>query len=144
MSPTKLDSGFLESFLKRHESHILARLEECDKSAQAVEKKSQDMIFFAESLPIINGLVHVGTTREELERAKGLVQAEQADLARTKRHAGGAASPQQESPDPEIVLSALVFVEVAARGKKKADQGKDPIKKEIWNRIEARVKKLVP
>jgi hypothetical protein len=119
----------LGDFFKRHRDHILDKLEDSDAAAQRVEK-NQDMIFFAESLPIINGLIHVGTTREELNKAIDWVKQNWGDKV-----------------DPLIVLSALTFIYVAETGAELAEnppQDKDAKMrdKEVWKRINARVKKL--
>ncbi len=119
----------LGDFFRRHRDHILDKLEECDSVAQQAEK-NQDMIFFAESLPIINGLIHVGTTREELNKAIEWVKQNWGDKV-----------------DPLIVLSALTFIYVAETGAALAENpsteaGAKVRDREVWNRINARVKKL--
>ena len=119
----------LGDFFRRHRDHILDKLEECDSVAQQAEK-NQDMIFFAESLPIINGLIHVGTTREELNKAIEWVKQNWGDKV-----------------DPLIVLSALTFIYVAETGAALAENppteaGAKVRDRVVWNRINARVKKL--
>ncbi len=118
----------LEAFFNRHQDHILDKLEECEETAEKA-KSNRDMIFFAESLPIIDGLIQVGTTRDEYKKA----------LARIRADWG-------EEIEPANVISALTFLYVARRGQEIAEYGgaKKPRDKTLWNRITARVKKLEP
>src|SRR5437016_1861746 len=74
---TELVENYLKlgTFFNRHRDHILDKLEECDEIAQSANAH-QAMIFFAESLPIIDGLIQVGTTRQEYRDALEEVKAE--------------------------------------------------------------------
>jgi hypothetical protein len=129
--PKELVEDFLglEPFFQRHQDHILDKLEECDEIAEKA-RRSKDMIFFAESLPVIDGLIQVGTTREEYKSALKRVREEWAS-----------------DVEPAHLISALTFLYVADRGKEIAE-GKRKAKKArdltVWRRIDARVHKLEP
>jgi predicted RNase H-like nuclease (RuvC/YqgF family) len=110
-------------FFERHEDHILSKLEECDEIAEKA-RKNKDMIFFAESLPIIDGLIQVGTTRDEYKNALKEVGEEWGDDIAAN------------------VISTLTFLYVAEQGRKLAERHLR--KKEVWDRITARVKRLEP
>jgi hypothetical protein len=114
---------------------IYARLEEFDKEAQdtvartkpkgkgsEAVKRSSDMIFIAESLPIIQGIIHVATDRKSLGQAITWI-----------RETWG------ETANSLIVLSALVFAYIAKRG---ASDAKFAGKHEVWLRIKERATKF--
>lgn len=114
---------------------IYARLEEFDKKAQAAVarakgkgkgseavKRSSDMIFIAESLPIIQGIIHVATDRKSLTQAITWI-----------RKTWG------ETANSLLVLSALVFAYIAKRG---ASDAKFAGKHEAWLRIKERATKF--
>jgi hypothetical protein len=113
----------IKRFFEEHKGQIYEKLKDCDKFALQAGPQS-DMIFVAESLPIINGIIHVGSTRQRLTEANKWV-----------RETWG------ESADPLIILSALVFVYVVEEG---AKQFKGTAEQPVWDRIQGRVKKLLP
>jgi hypothetical protein len=115
----------VEDFFEKHKESIYERLEECDDIAKKAVAKD-DMMFIAESLPIINGLIHVGSKRKDLNKAIDWVRKEW----------GGEA-------DPIIVLSALVFIYIADQGVKEFRNSEDQEERMIWTRIEKRVQKLL-
>lgn len=109
----------VKEFFETHKEQIFARLEECDRIAQAAPTNSS-MTFIAESLPIIHSIIQVGTNRPTLHRASQWVRDTWGD-----------------ETDPLITLSALLFIYVANEGakEKKGDEG--------WERINERVQKLM-
>jgi len=120
----------VEEFFDVHKEQIYKKLEECDEIAENAPTNG-DMIFIAESLPIINSIIHVGTDRKKLTGASNWV-----------RKTWG------EDADPLIVLSALLFIYVANKGALRFTTGQsdEPVegdREEIWNRIHRRVQKLL-
>src|SRR5579862_8563053 len=66
----------LSTFFKRHQDLILDKLQECYETADKAPRRRRRMIFFAESLPIIDGLIQIGTTRKEYSDALEKVKEE--------------------------------------------------------------------
>jgi hypothetical protein len=109
----------VQEFFQAHREQIFRKLEECDQIAENAPING-DMIFIAESLPLINSIIHVGSDRATLARASNWVRETWGDEA-----------------DPLIVLSALLFIYVANKGAE--EKGND----ETWKRIHERVEKLM-
>lgn len=109
----------VKKFFEVHREAIYKKLEECDEIA-AHAPTNTDMIFIAESLPIINSIIHVGSDRKTLGEASSWVRDTWGDEA-----------------DPLIVLSALLFIYVANKGAE--ENLEDP----VWRRIHRRVQKLL-
>jgi hypothetical protein len=116
----------VEGFFSEHKQHIYDRLEECDKIANKAQS-NPDMLFIAESLPIINGIIHVGSARAELNSATEWVR---------KHWDVGEAHPR-------IVLSALLFHYVMDSGVRDHENCDLSKKREAWERIKKRVEKLL-
>lgn len=133
----------VDDFISDNEDLIYRKLEDCDIRAfkaqtipsgdRCMEGYECDMMFIADSLPIVTGIVHVGSTLNELNAAKGWVRNSVPDA------------------DPISVLSALTLVYIAEHGYQKYQQdntliknaedlGKDASRKEVWKRIYTRVK----
>jgi hypothetical protein len=128
---TTLIEDFLETPGTRN--RIYERLEEFDQLAQdavaqaerkgsGLGKTTSDMIFIAESLPIIQGIIHVATDRKSLGQAIKWI-----------RETWG------ETANSLIILSALVFAYIAKRG---ASHTKGTAKHEAWMRIKERASKF--
>ena len=116
----------VREFFLAHKELIYQRLEECDRIAKNAVTNA-DMLFFAESLPIINGIIHVGSTREELNKATDWVR---------ENWEGSEAQPR-------IVLSALLFRYVTKEGAKEFTNSVIQSKRDAWNRIDERVDRLL-
>jgi hypothetical protein len=132
---TKLAADAVESigklaafdFIEDQRELIFERLEECD----AIAKESGGTtLFVAQSLPIINGIIYVGSrSQDNLNQAIDWV----------KSRFGRA--------DPQIVLSTLVFRYIADiglaayKGTKSTNDTGEP-REDIWARISERVEKL--
>ena len=83
-----------------------------------------DMIFMALSLPIANGVIHVGSDGDSLKRAKTWIQ----------RATVG------QNPDPFSILSVLVLIAIAQEGRRRhADSAEE---KAIWEEIAERMENL--
>jgi hypothetical protein len=144
----------LSTFFKRHQDLILDKLEESDEVAEEAPSR-KIMIFFAESLPIIDGLIQIGTTRKEYDEALKKVGEEIAGWrAQDKTSAAlpseGQAVAAAPPLDPRNYISALTFEYVVARGLHLAEeraqaQGdaaahQEAAKRlEVWQRIKHRV-----
>lgn len=127
----------IDEFLSvpNNKTRIYERLEDCDKAAEIagqaqtkskgknLVKTSSDMIFIAESLPIIHGIIHVAISRQSLSQA----------IKWIREYWG-------ETANSLIVLSALVFTYVADKGV--ADTTSDEKRAETWRRIAKRVQKF--
>jgi hypothetical protein len=116
----------VDGFFEDHKEQIYNRLEECDRIASK-SKINPNTLFIAESLPIINGIIHVGSARVELNTAT--------DWVRKYWEASEA--------HPRIVLSALLFHYVTERGVTAYKNHPDQTKRETWERIRERVSKLL-
>jgi hypothetical protein len=100
-------------------------LEECDRFAEDADLNG-DMMFIALSLPIMNGIIHVGSNRSDLRKAIEWI------LSKWKT--------ENKEPDKISILSVLTLMYVVAKGWEahKNDLGK----RDIWLRIVSRVRKL--
>ncbi|HJU56226.1 MAG TPA: hypothetical protein VJ715_16710 [Pyrinomonadaceae bacterium] len=116
----------VREFFLAHKDRIYSKLEDCDQIAKRAITNT-DMLFFAESLPIINGIIHVGSTREDLNKATEWVR---------ENWEGSAAQPR-------IVLSALLFHYVTKEGVKEFTDSTDQSKRITWSRIDERVGRLL-
>lgn len=119
-------------FLKAHEERIFTKLEECDGYASNADFGG-DMMFIALALPVINGIIHVASTRDNLEAASDWVVKEWGE--------------GPKNPEKVPILSALTLIYVVAIGWDKyehpaPDQSIAEGKKVIWERILNRVQKL--
>lgn len=138
----------VDHFISANEDLIYRKLEDCDirvfKAQQrtatmpggdpCMEGYECDMMFIADSLPIVTGIVHVGSTLKELTNAKKWVKDTVPDA------------------DPIAVLSALTLLYIAENGHQQYqeddvlidgadDLGQDASRKKVWERIYGRVKK---
>ena len=109
----------VRKFIEEQKLLIYEKLEVCDTSGKVMI--NGDMLFIAESLPVINGIIHVGSTRKTFNDALDYVKGHWQDA------------------DPVVLLTALVFIYVVEEAWKEIGTGKDEAKKEIWDRIRKRV-----
>ncbi len=138
----------VDGFISTNEDLIYRKLEYCDMRVfraqqtpvtmptgdrYCMERSECDMMFIADSLPIVTGIVHVGSTLDQLNAAKQWVKRMVPDA------------------DPISVLSALTLLYVSEHGYKKyqkdntlidgaTDLGEKASRKEVWKRIYKRVK----
>jgi hypothetical protein len=115
----------LEDFFTRQKPLIYERLEHYDRIATDAGANS-DMVFIAEGLPIINGIINVGSTQDALNEAIKWVKSKWGDMA-----------------DPLLVLSALVFIYVVDRGALDHIHDEEVAKHAAWERIRERVRRLL-
>ena len=115
----------LEKFFNDQRSLIYERLESFHEIAERAGVNS-DIVFIAEGLPIINGIINVGSKPSNYQEAVRWVRS---------RPTWG------EEADPLLVLSALVFIYVVDRGY--AEHMHDAQKMATWERIHDRVGRLL-
>lgn len=115
----------LEEFFSRQKELVYERLEHYDKIATEAGANS-DMVFIAEGLPIINGIINVGSTQHDYNEAITWVKKEWGHMA-----------------DPLLVLSALVFIYVVDRGAIDHMAEEDIAKQATWEHIRERVRRLL-
>jgi hypothetical protein len=129
----------VKSFIQTHLTEIFDKLEECEGYARN-ELVNGDMMFMAFSLPVINGVIHIASNRRDLREASSWV---------VENWEGG------EDADQVSILSALTLIYVVGEGyetyvKKYAENPTDSPetrkeklgKRDIWERIYGRVRKL--
>lgn len=123
----------IEDFLNAHIEKIFDRLEQYDHRVLELETQGEiegEVIFVAESLPLISGVINVGSSRESFDEA--------CEWVRNK-------FPGHE---PVPLLSALTFVYIVNEKWSKFEQAgstmpkEEAEKKEIWERIHDRVQKM--
>ncbi|PYS80142.1 MAG: hypothetical protein DMF67_11240 [Acidobacteria bacterium] len=56
----------IEKFIEQQWEKIGKKLDECDEYARAAATFGGDMIFISMAIPLVNGIIHVGSTRERL------------------------------------------------------------------------------
>src|SRR5205085_11194623 len=56
----------IEQFIEKQWERIEEKLRECDEYAVAAATFGGDMIFISMTIPLVNGIIHVGSTREKL------------------------------------------------------------------------------
>ncbi|GET36550.1 hypothetical protein [Microseira wollei] len=128
----KLD---VEDYIFEHIDLIYHKLEQCDLRAKKAENDGNqryqcDMMFIAESLPVISAIIQVGSKLENYNSAKKWVRDELPDA------------------DAVSVLSALTFLYIVGMGQGEHENSTYVIeypglgkvnKRDIWNRISERV-----
>lgn len=117
----------IKKFLGDHGETIYSRLEECESYAKKADFNN-DMMFIALALPVINGIIHVASTRGDLSRATEWVVRE------------WSIGPKEPIPEKVPILSALTLIYIVAMGWK--TYNRQAGKGEIWESIRDRVQKL--
>jgi hypothetical protein len=108
----------LESFIKDNKAPIYRQLEECDERVKAgTSGLDPDAAFIAQSLHMINGVILVGSSLANFDKAAAWVR----DL-----HAHA---------EPTSFLSTLVLVYVMDQGWRDANDSDDEARKARWNGI---------
>jgi hypothetical protein len=111
----------LETFIKDNKGPIYKQLEECDERVEAgTSGLDPNAAFIAQSLHMINGVILVGSSRANFDRAAAWVR----DL-----HAHA---------EPTSLLSTLVLVYVVDQGWRDANDSDDEARKARWNEIHQR------
>jgi hypothetical protein len=115
----------LKEFIDDHKHQIYERLEECIDTAKKAAIDN-DVIFIAESLPIINGIIYVGSRREILKGALDQIRADRG-----------------KDSDPYIVLSAYVLIYIVNRGAEEFKHSEDMAKQARWGYIQKLAQRLL-
>ena len=118
----KID-GFIEAHWEEIERRILDVESRVAEAKQRGMDQGANVIFVAECLPFVAGIVHVGSTLDRFREAKKSVGAE---LPNT---------------DAVSVLAALTFLYIVGKGKELAEG--DPGKLKKWQSIQHRVDSLL-
>jgi hypothetical protein len=113
----------IDDFIKAQKKEIFERLEKGYRGA--ANRQDADLLFIAESLPLISAIVNVGSSLANFKEA--------ADWVR------------ETLPDAEPVsaLSALTFIYVVDKGYQAAQASGDVEKENIWTRMQDRVDALL-
>jgi hypothetical protein len=112
----------IDGFIEEHWDEIEKRVLDVE-SRVAGMGQGANVIFVAECLPFVAGIVHVGSTLDKFRDAKKWVEA------------------QLPHADAVSVLSALTFLYVVDKGKELAKA--DPEKLKKWQSIQRRVNSLL-
>jgi len=111
------------SFIENHKQAIFDKLEE---NYMRVQKQEQaPLMFIAASLPLISGIVHVGSTLEHFKSATAWVR------------------DSLPEADPVSVLSTLTLIDVVERGWRDFEQSSDDQKRWLWRGIHQGVQALL-
>jgi hypothetical protein len=115
----------LEDFINDNKVPIYKQLEDCDERVKVgPDGLDPDAAFIAQSLHMISGVIHVGSTRANFDEAASWVK-------RPDIHA-----------EPTSLLSTLVLFYVVYQGWQDANASSDETKKARWNSIYQRAKWL--
>ena len=112
----------INDFIKNNNVQLYGKLEKCDLGVK--NQPESDLLFIAECLPLINGIVQIGSTLADFNGAIQWIREKLPDAV------------------PVSILSALTFIYIVETAIKDDLVSKDAAKKEIWKRIHERVKKL--
>jgi hypothetical protein len=85
------------------------------------------MLFISLCVPVINGILHVGSSREAVQQ--------------TSEWVNSIFAAEGEKIDPKLALSTLVIAYVVDKGYKA--NGGDPEKRKTWRRIVGRMQKSI-
>ena len=113
----------VKEFIENHEQDIYEKLEKFEESA-SVASREDEHAFIAESLPLIEGIVQVGSTPKDFEKASGWLKG---------------LLPQA---DPALALSALVLMYVVGRGHQRFSIQGSSAQRASWERMFKRVQAL--
>jgi hypothetical protein len=120
--------GKIENYERMHCANLEgSELETCEITAgkKKGSENKYDMIFIAENLPMIYGVIHVGSKLEDFEKANKWA----------KKLLPGA--------DALSVLSSLTFIYIVDKGWKEFKDNKDEERRKLWEGIRSRVEPLL-
>lgn len=103
-------------FISKHWGDIYQNLVDIYNKVAANQKEGREILFIAETLPIMSGIVHVGSSLKNFQKASKWV------------------SGMIPDTDPAAILSALTFIYIVNQCKTNppTESDKNP---EIWERI---------
>jgi hypothetical protein len=94
----------IEKFIEQQWEKIATKLDECDEYAVAAKNFGGDMIFISMAIPLVNGIIHVGSTRDKLTATTNWI-------AKVWRQASLAYDPERIP-----VISALTLIYLITKG----------------------------
>ncbi len=109
----------VSSLIEQYKDQIYRKLEDLDKNV--TNQSGGDIAFMAGGLSLISGIVHVGSTLKDYDRATDWVK------------------QQLAKSDPGPVLSALTFIYIVDKGFNEFKASSDEDKRDVWERIHKRV-----
>lgn len=113
----------IDDFINTQKGEIFERLEAGYRST--MNRPEADLLFIAESLPLISAIVNVGSTLNNFRQAVEWVKKE---------------LPYAE---PVSALSALTFIFIVYKGHKAALDSGDEEKMKVWTKMRERVEALL-
>lgn len=113
----------IDGFIKAQSKEIFGRLESGYRSTRT--RAEADLLFIAESLPLISAIVNVGSSLENFRKA--------VDWAQIELH----------HAEPVSALSALTFIYVVDKGYKAAQESGDADSKNMWTKMKELVETLL-
>lgn len=129
---TVIDSLGIEEFIAAHWDKIYRKLTECEMYVSGVSLGS-NMLFVNMAIPLVNGIIHVASTRERL-------------LGTTKDISK--IWPAMPEPEKVPIVSALTLIYLVTKGQDSsppADIPPDKLKeyRDHWDRMQSRVQHLL-
>ena len=123
-----IDKLEIDGFIEDHWDEIEKRVLDVERRVEEAKKEGKleqggNVIFVAECLPFVAGIVHVGSNLDKFRVARKWVDAE------------------LPNADAVSVLSALTFLYLVMEGKKKAEGDQEKVEK--WEKIQCRVDSLL-
>lgn len=120
----------VDDFINERKEEIYAKLEDNHRRAMLVEDDSRGLMFIAESLPLISGIIYVGSTLKNFNDAINWVR------------------KSLPNADPASVLSALTFFYIVEKGWKEFSdknrrRAEDEKKREMWAHIRKQMDALL-
>jgi hypothetical protein len=121
----------IEKFIDQQWPKIDEKLRECEGLAKLTQTFGGDMIFISMAIPLVNGIIHVGSDRDRLSKTSEWIAREWRKPTLTY------------DPERIPVISALTLIYLITKGWKatRTLKGKDE-RKELWKRMQKRVQRL--
>ncbi len=121
----------IDGFINEHWPMIWEKLRECEEYAKASLKFGGDMIFISMAIPLVNGIIHLGSDRRRLASTTESMSEVWKRVSMTP------------APDRIPAISALTLIYIITKGWKGARKLKrDDPEKELWKRMQRRVQRL--
>jgi hypothetical protein len=121
----------IEVFIADQWEKIEPKLRECERYAQASVAFGGDMIFISMAIPLVNGIIHVGSNRSDLTTTTEWISKEWRNASLT------------QDPERIPVISALTLIYLITIGWENAKKlkPKDELR-EPWKLMKQRVQRL--
>ncbi len=125
----KLDdpkSSNKKTFIQQHQEEIFNKLELL-YTTYTTKEKNHEFAFIAASLPLISGIIHVGSTIQDYEEATEWIQQPE----------------NMPNADPSSALSALTFIYLVGQGIQYTKDHANQEKQKIWNNMKELVDRIL-